>query len=118
MRSCCVMHTNLFCRGATPVVATFLMLSLMACDRSGSNDVSINVVGERAGLLVWHPVQGATRYHTEILDLQGRVIHDHQAADTVAPLPPLFVPDSGAQWRVRAYKGETEIVVSARQPFI
>jgi hypothetical protein len=112
------MHTNFFGRGALRAAATCLCVTLAACNRSGSNESSIRVVGERAGVLVWHPVDGATRYHTEILDLQGRVIFEHQATDTVAPLPPLFVPERGSQWRVRAYRGDKELVVSARQPII
>jgi hypothetical protein len=112
------MHTNHFGRAAWRAAATLLFLGLAACDRSGSNESAITVIGERAGVLVWHPVEGATRYHMEILDLQGRVIHDYHASDTVAPLPPLFEPDSGSHWRVRAYRDDKELVVSARQPFM
>ncbi len=112
------MHTNRFGRSARGAAATLVCVILVACDRSGSNESSIRVVGERAGVLVWHSVDGATRYRTEILDRQGRVIHDHHATDTVAPLPPLFIPESGSKWRVRAFRGDKEIVVSERQPFI
>jgi hypothetical protein len=74
---------------------------------------AVELVGERAGLLVWHPMDGATRYEVELLGTGGAIVQILDAAgDTILTLPPAFVPGDESAWRVRAYDEDRTVGVS------
>jgi hypothetical protein len=74
----------------------------------------IELIGERTGLLVWRPVAGVTRYEVEMLGTGGAVRQVLRAGgDTLAPLPPNFMPWPSAAWRVRGYANDQAVAVSA-----
>ena len=54
--------------------------------------------------LRWRAVPGATRYHVEVLDAAGDVVHAAATTDTSLALPATVRPRAGAtyEWWVRA----------------
>lgn len=54
--------------------------------------------------LRWRAVPGATRYHVEVLDAAGDVVHAAATTDTSLALPAAVRPRAGApyEWWVRA----------------
>lgn len=82
------------------------------CSASDRNLPPVTLIGERAGVLVWRPIEGATVYQVQVVDSAGTVVMGLQATDTVSPLPPLFEPPPGARWWVRAFSGERAVAAS------
>lgn len=101
------------CRVATAAALVGMSLGAGACAATGDAG-RIAVVGERVGVLVWHPVARAEAYEVEILEGEDRVVHHATTADTVAPLPPSFMPTKESQFVVRALRGGRVIADSER----
>ncbi len=101
-----------FLRAAASVA---LLLAMAGCTSNSDALPPVTLIGERAGILVWRPVDGATVYEVQVIDSAGAVVFGYQAADTVSPLPPLFEPPKGAQWWVRALSGNREVAASPRE---
>ncbi len=77
-----------------------------------SESAEVTLVGERAGVMVWRALPGATAYRFELLGAGGAVVTSSESADTVASLPPLFSPDPHSAWRVRALRDGRVIATS------
>jgi len=92
----------------------FAAFALGACAR-GAGDDTITVIGERAGVLVWHSVRGVDAYEIEILAGEDTVVHHATTTDTVAPLPPTFMPTERSQWLVRGLRDGRAVARSERQ---
>jgi hypothetical protein len=98
---------------ALPVLGT-------ACQGSGSATQSDNdggtveLVGERAGLLVWRKFSGATVYKLEVLLPNGATEFSLNTADTVGGFPPRFEGGEGKTWWVRAYDANRQIAASEK----
>lgn len=97
------------------LVAGVLCTAAIGCTRSDRSLPPVTLIGERAGVLVWRPVEGATVYQVQVVDSAGTVVMGLQAAYTVSPLPPLFEPPPGARWWVRALSGERAVAASPRE---
>lgn len=100
---------------ASAAVALSLIVTLGAC-RGATPDAEVAVVGEKIGVLVWHPVANADQYEVEVIAPEDSVIHYATTADTVSPLPPTFAPVTGTQWTVRALRNGRVIARSTRHP--
>lgn len=83
---------------------------------AGGDVGSVAVVGEKTGVLIWHPVERAESYEVAIIVPTDSVVHALTTADTVAPMPPSFMPVKGTQWTVRALRGARVLAESGRQP--
>ena len=95
--------------------ALLLMSAVGAgCDRPEVNG-TIDVVGERVGVLVWHPVASVEAYEVEILDGDDKVLHHLTTRDTVAPMPPTLTPRPSHGWVVRALRDGRAVARSERQ---
>ena len=92
-----------------------LLFAAASCTADRNALPPVTLIGERAGILVWRPVDGATVYQVQVVDSAGTVVFGYQAADTVSPLPPLFEPPPGALWWVRALSGDREVAASPRE---
>ncbi|MFC1465891.1 MAG: hypothetical protein ACFLMY_13705 [Candidatus Brachytrichaceae bacterium NZ_4S206] len=92
-------------------VALVAGVGAAACT-AGSSEVTL--IGERIGVLVWQPVSRATSYEVELTGANDQVIETLRTVDTIAPLPPTFVPDSTSRWLVRALRDDRVIASSAR----
>ncbi len=97
------------------VLVAWLTLAA-ACAPSEEPLPEVSLIGERIGVMVWRPVEGATRYTVEIRGASGAVEFATEARDSVAPLGPTYTPDRGTSWQVRAYAGEREIARSTLTP--
>jgi hypothetical protein len=77
----------------------------------------IELVGERAGLLVWHALEGVNRYEVELLGTGGAIVQILDVAgDTTSALPPSFVPSEESAWRIRGYQDDRTVAVSDTRP--
>jgi hypothetical protein len=98
--------------------AALLLVAATACqpatpgDAATSPEAEVTLVGERTGLMVWRAVPEATAYRFELLGAGGAVLSSSESADTVASLPPLFMPDAESAWRVRALRDGRVIATS------
>ncbi|GLC24032.1 hypothetical protein [Roseisolibacter agri] len=84
------------------VDAETLRAAALAADRIALLDADVTAgAGAR---LTWRAVPGATRYHVEVLDAAGDVVHAAATRDTTMALPDTLRPPAGAtwEWSVRA----------------
>lgn len=97
------------------VLAVALAFALTACGDDGGGDGRVELVGERAGLMVWRPVPGASRYSMEILAAGDSSIWVFNTADTVGQLPPTYSSATGHTWWVRAFDDRRQIAKSSKE---
>ena len=98
-----------------------LSLAVAACSEdnstAGTDDEDVVVlVGERAGLMVWRPYDGATSYRVELFTAEDRLEHSATTSDTVGAYPPGFDAGTGKTWQVRAFNGERQVARSIKAP--
>lgn len=80
----------------------------------GGGDATVELVGERAGLLIWRAVPSATRYSMEILAANDSSLWIYNTADTVGQLPPTYASATGHTWWVRAFDDRRQIGESSK----
>lgn len=102
-------------RSVLALRALFLLPLALGASACRAGDDTITVVGERAGVLVWHPVRGVDAYEIEIIAGEDTVVHHATTTDTVAPLPPTLMPTASSQWLVRGLRDGRAVARSERQ---
>jgi hypothetical protein len=76
-------------------------------------------VTEAPNELRWQSVSDASRYHVEILEVDGTVLWSGDATQTSLALPAsvssLFAPGKTLHWKVQAFRGSDKVAVSETQ---